>query len=160
MWRRSFSLVAFLLLASCAYGQTGCDSTLSRHIYHPARLVASAPCATVTGIIMDATHGKRVQGCRVEADGDYHCWLKLDPRQEQYINAENKAKQDGNLVWEPICQHKVTQADALAACKGFHQNINIPPPGSHVRMTGVPVLDKQHGHMEIHPVTSIEVLAQ
>jgi hypothetical protein len=63
----------------------------------------------------------------------------------------------GDLVVEPICQHSITQADAIPpACSNFHQDINIPEVGSHVNVTGSYVLDKEHdGWAEIHPVTSI-----
>lgn len=133
------------------------DDSVWAHIYHPQRLQVIEANATVTGTIVDATHGKRKQGCRSEADGDLHCWLKLDAGQDKYINAENVKNQGGNLVFEPICQHRVTQANAKAACKNYKQPITIPPVGSHVRMTGDSVLDTQHGHMEIHPAKSIEV---
>jgi hypothetical protein len=44
----------------------------------------------------------------------------------------------------------------ISACQDFHQNIVIPPIGSHVNITGSYVLDKEHGNWaEIHPVTSI-----
>jgi hypothetical protein len=33
---------------------------------------------TVTGMFVDATHGKRRDGVRHEGDGDAHAWLKLD----------------------------------------------------------------------------------
>src|SRR5690242_1468143 len=94
---------------------------LWQHIYRPQRLHVLKANASVTGTIVDATHGKRKQGCRVERDGDMHCWIRLDPGQEQYINAMNVKNEGGNLVYEPICQHKVTQADAVAACKNWKQ---------------------------------------
>ena len=41
-------------------------------------------------------------------------------------------------------------------CKNFHQNITIPPDGTHVSITGSYVLDEDHERWaEIHPVTSI-----
>jgi hypothetical protein len=52
----------------------------------------------------------------------------------------------------------VTQADAKAACKGFHSGVTIPPVGSHVSITGTWVQDMEHAKwFEIHPVTSIVV---
>ena len=156
MWKARLAL-AFLTCASISSAQT-CDKSLAKHIYNPQRLVVQQGCVTVTGTLVDATHGKRKQGCRVEKDGDYHCWLKLDPGQEQYINAKNKKNEGGNLVYEPICQHTVTQPDAISACKGFHQQITIPPIGSHVSITGMAILDTQHGHKEIHPPSRIDVI--
>jgi hypothetical protein len=156
--RAHLSWAGLLLAAVSAYGQH-CDATLEKHIYHPKRLVNHS-CVALTGTIVDATAGKHKDGCRHEADGDAHCWLKLDPGQEQYVNDVNKLKQQGNLVFEPICRYPVTQADAKQACKNYKQKLVLPPLGSHVRMTGIAVLDTQHGHKELHPVTSIEVLAQ
>ena len=136
----------------------GCDESLWAHTYHAQRLQISERCASVTGVIVDASHGKNKDGCRHEADGDGHCFLKLDAGQERYINAMNKKNEGGNLVFEPECRYRVTQADALAACKNWKQKLALPPVGSHVRITGAAVLDTQHGHKEIHPVSSIEVL--
>lgn len=112
----------------------------------------------LTGYTMDATHGKNKTGCRPEADGDLHCWVHLDPGQASFLNQGNLDKQDGNLVYEPMCQHRVTQPDAQQVCKNWKQKLVIPPIGSHVRITGAFVTDLQHGHNEIHPVSSIEVI--
>lgn len=136
----------------------GCDESLWGHVYNPQRLKIHERCASVTGVIVDATHGKRKQGCRSESDGDLHCWLKLDAGQEKYINKMNVKNQEGNLVWEPMCRYRVTQEDAKAACKNWKQNLKLAPIGAHVRITGAAVLDTQHGHKEIHPVSSIEVI--
>src|SRR5438876_8391535 len=51
-----------------------CDQSLWNHVYNPQRLEVVESCKTVTGII---------ESKRVEADGDYHIRLKLDP---QYAN--------------------------------------------------------------------------
>lgn len=148
-----------LLLIAVAAPQTkSCDGALWTHVYHSDRLQVHQMCASVTGTFVDATHGKHKQGCRPEADGDLHCFLKLDAGQEQYLNQKNIENEEGALVWEPMCQHTVTQADAKAVCKNWKQKLVIPPVGSHVRITGAFVTDLQHGHNEIHPVTSIEVL--
>jgi hypothetical protein len=124
-----------------------CDQSLWNHVYNPSRLQVVEPCKTVSGII---------ESKRVEADGDYHIRLKLDPEFANLVNAANVKGQFGDLVLEPICMNRVTQLDAISACQNFHQNIDIPPIGSHVQVTGSYVLDKEHGKWaEIHPVTSI-----
>jgi hypothetical protein len=151
-----FATILLFASLTLAYGQELPD--LWAHVYHPSRLRIIQARATVTGVIVDATAGKQKDLCRHEKDGDGHCWLRLDPGQEQFLNQENLDKQGGNIVYEPICRYKVTQADAISACEGFHQQITIPPAGSHVRLTGSHVLDTQHGHMEIHPVSAIEVI--
>jgi hypothetical protein len=124
-----------------------CDQSLWNHVYNPSRLQVVEPCKTVSGII---------ESKRVEADGDYHIRLKLDPEFANLVNAANVKGQFGDLVLEPICMNRVTQLDAISACQNFHQNIDIPAIGSHVQVTGSYVLDKEHGKWaEIHPVTSI-----
>ena len=125
-----------------------CDQSLWQHIYNPNRLQIVNPCMSVTGTI---------DSIRVEKDGDYHIRLKVDAQFSNLINQANIEGQYGDLVLEPICQKPVKQPDAIAACANFHQNINIPPVGSHVNVTGSYVLDKEHGRWaEIHPVNSIE----
>ena len=124
-----------------------CDQSLWNHVYNPQRLQVVDSCKSVLGVI---------ESKRVEKDGDYHIRAKLDPPFSNLINSANMKNQFGDLVVEPICVNRVTQADAISACQNFHQNISIPPIGSHVNITGSYVLDKEHGNWaEIHPVTSI-----
>lgn len=60
------------------------------------------------------------------------------------------------MVVEPICQQAITQLDVISRCSNFHQDINISEVVSHVNVTGLYVLDNQHGGWaEIHPVTSM-----
>src|SRR5207247_2357386 len=75
---------------------------------------------------------------------------------------EEKIKvQNGYLVVEPVCQLAVSQEDAKASCVAFTTHIDLPPIGSHVKITGSYVLDKEHGSWaEIHPATSIEIIAE
>ena len=159
--KRILMLTCLISLASiAAYGQTPrCDQTLLTHVYHPNRLIVQTKCIEVTGTIVDATNGKRSDGVRHEADGDTHGWLKPDAKFKQLLNAGNKLDEGGNLVFEIICEFRVTQADAKSACRGVHSAVTIPPVGSHVRIVGQYVQEKNHGQwMEIHPVTSIAVL--
>lgn len=124
-----------------------CDQKLWNHVYNPGRLQVIDPCKTVSGT---------VESVRAEPDGDFHIRLKVDPQFGILVNSANVNVQYGDLVLEPICQNPVTQPDAVGACANFHQNINIPPVGAHVTVTGSYVLDQDHGGWaEIHPVTSI-----
>jgi uncharacterized protein YneF (UPF0154 family) len=124
-----------------------CDQSLWNHVYHPNRLQVLNPCVSVTGTI---------ENINAERDGDFHIRLKLDPAYSSMINKSNVVYQRGDLVVEPICQQKVSQSDAVAACSNFHQNIQIPRVGTHVRVTGSYVLDREHfDWAEIHPATSI-----
>jgi hypothetical protein len=124
-----------------------CDQSLWNHVYNPSRLQVIDHCKTVSGII---------DSVRTERDGDYHIRLKLDSQFSDLINSANVNGQSGDLIVEPICVNPITQIDAISACQSFHQNIVIPPTGTHVQVTGSYVLDNQHGGWaEIHPVTSI-----
>jgi hypothetical protein len=136
--------------SSATTSSNQCDQTLWKHIYNPTRLQVVDACKSVLGVI---------ESKRVEKDGDYHIRVKLDPPFSNLINSANIKNQFGDLVVEPICVNRVTQADAISACQNFHQNISIPPIGSHVNITGSYVLDKEHGNWaEIHPVTSITTI--
>jgi len=159
-------LVLFLVKAIRAESQRhvtvigGCDESLWKyHVYKPERLQVHQACVSVTGTIMDATHGKRSQGVRKEKDGDCHGWIRLDAGQEKYINAGNISDEESNLVYEIVCMFPVTQTDAKSACAGYKNKIILPPVGRHVKMTGSWVMDDNHQHWnELHPVSSIEVI--
>jgi hypothetical protein len=118
------------------------------HVYNPSRLLVLNPCVTVAGT---------VDMVRLEADGDDHVLLHLDAGQlcagESCLDGEN-SKELGDLVVEPICEHAVTQADAVAACSGYQNPLAVPGPGTHVTVTGPWVLDQDHGWQEIHPAES------
>lgn len=119
---------------------------LWQHVYNPQRLEVQKQCVTVTGVIVTKLS---------EPDGDLHIRVKLDSQFESMLNDGNKSNQHGDLVVEPICDHNVTQADAVAACASFHSTIPHYPAGTRVVVTGSYVLDHEHGWMEIHPVTRI-----
>lgn len=136
----------------------GCDESLWQRTYNPERLKIYNRCVTVTGVIVDATNGKRKDGVRKEEDGDCHGWLRLDPGQERYLNAGNMSDEEGNLVFEIVHMFKATQKDAIASGAEYKNRVKLPPVGSHVKITGAWVLDSEHGHMELHPVTKIEVI--
>ena len=115
------------------------------HVYSPDRLKLLAACVTVTGT---------VQVIRSEKDGDLHLLLRLDPGQDQYLNAKNVSAEQGDLVLEPVCVRSPTQADAVAACAGYANPLPIPAVGTHISVTGAWVLDLDHGWQEIHPVSA------
>jgi hypothetical protein len=48
-----------------------CDDSLWKHVYNSRRLIVKQKCVAVTGMIVDATHGKRKDGVRKEADGTH-----------------------------------------------------------------------------------------
>ena len=134
---------------------TSCDMSLWEHVYHgrfPSaedRLEVINPCLTITGTIVSA---------RPEKDGDWHIQLDLDSEYRSLLNQANLEKQQGYLVLEPICSNHVSQTDTLeeGVCDGFSQDIfDAGLRGYRVAATGAYVIDRQHGWMELHPVTSI-----
>ena len=138
----------------------GCGDSLWQHVYHPSRLLVQQDCVTVTGLIIDATAGQahhQPDGVRHEPDGDTHGWLQVDSQFASLINAGNRSDEGGNLVFEIVCHYTVRQSDAQPACAGFTDHTTIPPPGTHVAITGTVVQEKNHKQWnEIHPVSRIE----
>lgn len=127
-------------------------------MYHPDRLVVEDPCKTVSGIVATV---------RVEADGDLHLDLALDPGQAALLNAGNLTDQHGQLVAEivpaddPGCPPGQASRPAHGTydygnCTGA--NLAVPPLGAHVAVTGPYVFDADHGWMEIHPVWAIRAM--
>lgn len=148
-----------LLIALTLTQSTACDPSLARHVYKPARLHVLQSCLTVTGTIVDATHGKRKDGVRKEADGDTHGWLDLDPAWRHLLLPGNLSQEGGHLVYEVVCAFPVRQADAKAACRGYRSAVTLAPVGAHVAITGVYVQDQRHARWaEIHPVTRIQII--
>jgi len=139
-----------------AKAQSGCDKTLWKHVYKPARLKVINACFTVTGTIVDASRGRNKDGARHESDGDTHAWLKLDAWEQNLLLPGNKLEESGNMVIEIVCYYPVTQEDAKAACRGYKNTVKLPPIGSHVQVTGALVTDLEHRplHAEIHPVSA------
>lgn len=124
-----------------------------KHVYKPERLLVRKGCVSVTGIVV---------GRKAEDDGDLHMRLRIDPGQGRgWLNKKNATIQKGALVFEPLCIRTVKQKSAKKACKGFKQDLDIPANGTHVRTTGIHVLDNEPGYgwREIHPVTKTEVLS-
>ncbi len=167
------SLVALMCLglAGCGTGSTTTTAAVSplpssltvskpvcvgdphAHVYSPDRLQLLAACIELTGTIDLES---------AQADGDYHVRLHLDPGQtcggQPCLDAPNVSDQAGDLILEPVCENPITQADAVAACQGYHNPLVLPPVGSHVSVMGPFVLDTDHGWDEIHPLESITVV--
>lgn len=126
-----------------------CDDTLWNHVYHKYRLQVIEQCKTVRGVIVKEKN---------EKDGDLHILLRLDAGQDNLLNDMNIKQQKGCLVIEPICEHDVSQLDAVGACEGYVNKVYIPHVGEHVEVTGSYVNDTQHGWNEIHPITKITII--
>ena len=131
--------------AAAGRSTPACDATLWAHVYDPGRLKVLNACMTITGTIDNAPH--------VSDDGDLDFHFVPDA---QFTNLLNSAS-NGHLHVEAICQGAI-QSDtpqASQSCGSFQGSVVIPPPGTHVSVTGPYVLDTNHGWTEIHPVTVI-----
>jgi hypothetical protein len=123
---------------------TGCDASLWNHVYNPTRLQQLATCVSVTGTIDESS---------VDADGDQHFLLKLDPGQDTLVNKRNDKKKSGDIVLEVVCANPTTMKKPKAACAGYTNPIRLPAVGEHLKATGTYVLDSHNGWVEIHPVS-------
>jgi hypothetical protein len=126
----------------------GCDATLWNHVYNPTRLQQLTSCLTATGVIDESD---------VDADGDQHFLLKLDPGQDSLVNKRNAKKKGGELVLEIVCANPAKLKKAKSACAGYTNPVPIPAVGAHVRVTGTYVIDTHNGWTEIHPVSHFDV---
>jgi len=123
-----------------------CDPGLWPHMHDVQRIKIIKACQTVTGVIATA---------HASDDGDIDMQLTLDPGYASLLNSGNLAKLNGNLQTEAICQAPVHSdvPDAQRTCANFTGTVPIPAIGTHVQVTGVYVLDSDHGWMEIHPIS-------
>jgi len=123
-----------------------CDDILWHHTYRAeSRLATIERCVTAVGIVRD-THRA--------GDGDLIIELETDPR---LVNAANV---NGWLKVEAVCQTRGDKRKHRNACRDYTGPRFTPPPlGATVRVTGRYVADRRHGgHMEIHPLSRLEVL--
>ena len=117
-----------------------------RYIYRPSRLDLLRPCILVTGT---------VAAIRIEADGDLHILLALDPAYQSLLRPANQGEELGDLVVEPVCVRSVTQSDAIAICRSDPDPYAgaFPEVGEHIWMEGRYALDLEHGSWaELHPL--------
>jgi len=123
-----------------------CNTSLWPHMHDVQRIKIVTACVTVTGVI--ATVGS-------SDDGDIDMQLTLDAGFGNLLNNGNVTKLNGNLQIEAICQAPVHSdvPDAQRTCANFSGTVPIPAVGTHVRVTGVYVLDSDHGWMEVHPIS-------
>jgi len=117
-----------------------------RYVYNPDRLAVQAACIRVAGT---------VEAVRIEADGDLHILLALDPEFTHLLTPANQGVELGDLVVEPVCARPVSQADAIAICGSDPDPLSGPFPGvgKKIWMEGRYVFDLEHGGWaELHPL--------
>ena len=138
-----------LATAASEASAPGCNAALWRRVYSPKRLQILDECKVVTGVISELN---------VEDDGDEHMLLKLDPGQDGLVNKRNIKKKNGDLVLEIVCANPTTKKSPSRTCAGYTNAISFPALHQHVKVTGSYVLDSHNGWMEIHPVSSVELI--
>ncbi len=109
-------------------------------VYLPSRLKVLDPCVTVEGIVREVEEPAAGEG-----DGDLSFNVELSGDDLRLINDGNRKNMHGWLHMEivPLDQ----------------PNVRAPKVGERVRVKGPWVLDTVHGHNEVHPVWSLEVLS-
>lgn len=124
-----------------------CYNPFWKFVYKPERLVVIEPCKTVTG---------KVRAIHRAPDGDVHLRIIPEDRTGVQLNFYNYTACFGSLVAEIICSHK--GKNPKESCFGYTNSLLTPCRGDRVKITGVYVLDTNHGWREIHPISSIELL--
>jgi hypothetical protein len=130
-----------------------CDPTLWNHVHDPSRLQVIKSCQTVTGVV-------RKVHANADGDGDENMLLDVDPPFKNLLNGGNMTSLGGYLQIECVCQSPIKPSvpDAVRACMNFTGTVPIPAVGARVQITGTYVLDKDHGWMEIHPVSVLTTI--
>jgi hypothetical protein len=151
MYKRPlFFLILFLVFVSllslyeCTVFNKG-RKDLWRYVYAPERLKIIKDSMDITGIV------KSVHG---ELDGDYHIQIKVDSCYKYMLNDFNYKYQGGFLVIEIIR----AKYSLMFPNSDYNNEIKIPKVGDYIKVNGSYVLDRIHGHMELHPVFSWEKL--
>lgn len=129
--------------AGCRSGDLAGGRTEASGVWTPARLRVLSTCVTVSGIIeaLMPTSGPAV-------DGDFSFDIKVDAGYEWTLSLGSYVLKAGHLHIE------VVPSDQPAVLA----NLTLVP-GTHVQVTGVWVLDTDHGWFsEIHPAWSVVLL--
>jgi len=132
-----------------------CDDLLWNHVIGKERKKVVARCITVSGIIIQV---------RPQRSLSYSVGLNPDPKFVNLITPANLKYRGGHLVLRVYRPNSVIQSETssyfCSMCGKSHQNIIIPPLGTHVSVTGSYVLDPGHGWWaEINPVTTISAIS-
>lgn len=131
--------------AGCRAGDLAGGRTEASGTWGPSRLRVLSTCVTVSGIVeaLTPTSGPAV-------DGDYGIDLRVDPGYEWTLSLGSYVVNGGNLHVEVVPSDQ-------AAVLGDPASALVP--GARVQVTGVWVLDTDHGWTsEIHPAWSVVVL--
>jgi len=129
--------------AGCRAGDLAGGRTEASGVWSPSRLRVLSTCVTVSGTVqaLTPTSGPAV-------DGDYGIDLKVDPGYGWTLSLGSYVLNDGNLHVEVVPSDQAAVLGSLGLT-----------PGAHVQVTGVWVLDTDHGWTsEVHPAWSVVLL--
>ena len=126
-----------------------CASNWWRYVYSPKRFIIQRPCVTVRATVNAVRH---------PLDGDAILIVTLDPEFAHLSNEKNREHYGkDSLELEIVCRNRVSRFFVFR-CWTCVNKIPVPRVGDHIEADGVYVLDIRHEHMELHPVTRLEVL--
>jgi CHRD domain len=120
----------------------GCRSNPLTGVHDPTRLKILDACATFVGTVVKAP--------KLYADRDVAFDVAPDKGYESMLNEKNRRKGGIHVEIIPIDQRGCT-----SGCSGA--NVNFPPVGAHVRVTGARVYDSWVGWNEIHPTWKLQI---
>jgi len=128
----------------CQQGNLAGDWTQKGGVYDPQRLRVMDTCVTVTGTIVGIVPTKGPA-----TDNDYIIEVKVDPQYQYLLSIGSYWFRSGYLHVEIVPKD---QTKLLS-------NLNLEP-GMRIKITGVWVLDTDHGWWsELHPIWSIEIIS-
>ena len=147
--------VAVWAVVGAALGGDGvageCAGNWWKYVYSPKRLVIQKPCVTVRGTVIKSKY---------VPDGDAIVIVTLDPEYAG-LSSEGNHEHYGKdtLELELVCRHPVYKF-FVSRCWTCNNKMAVPRVGDYIEADGIYVLDTNHAHMELHPVTRLTILGR
>lgn len=146
----------------CLQNDRGRTSPLD-NVDRPGRLMVLNPCAMFSGTVVIPRPLQDLPEAPTQ-DGDSHIEIRPDPGFETFLQPANLGKMVAEIVPadKPSCTSGPVvppwNPDPISAFgRCTHANIDDPPLGTHVTITGPLVTDSGHGGWgEIHPIWAID----
>lgn len=154
----ALALTSSSKIGAATKGTSACRADPHQGVHDPTRLTLLSACAQVEGTVIKIP--------KVPPDGDHTFNIRLDPAYVAMMNAQNVA--DGGLHIEivPMDQPGCTLGQPITKPAGYGNlgtcsaaNVETPPLGARVRVTGPYVHDDWSGPNEIHPAWEVKVLS-
>jgi len=127
-----------------------CGAEWWSRVYSPRRFVIQQPCVTLRATVDAVRH---------PLDGDAILIVTLDPEYAYLSNEKNREHYGkDSLELEIVCKNPISRFFVLR-CWRCVNKIPVPKVGDRIEADGFYVLDIRHQHMELHPVTRLEILS-